>query len=104
MSVSSLGFNTTETCVTGKGGVLGLKTLQGIPGEKHVWIGFKPTRWKSLLYVIPEMNITKLDGLKVFQMIQKEFLPCIGIWRTFTMEMIYAPQTFMGLGILDFKL
>ncbi len=69
-----------------------------IPKE-DAWLAFYSTIWKTLLYPLPALNLSKEECDRIMAPILHYLLPAMGICRNFSRTLVYNSPKYMGLGL-----
>jgi hypothetical protein len=71
----------------------------GSLSRSDVRLSLISTIWRTLLYPLPALNLTKTECELIMVPILRYCLPAMGYCRNFPRNVIFAPTTYMGLGI-----
>ncbi len=71
----------------------------GSPSRSDVCLSLISTIWRMLLYPLPALNLTKAECELIMAPILRYCLPAMGYCRNFPRNVVFAPTTYMGLGI-----
>jgi hypothetical protein len=63
------------------------------------WLAFYSTVWKTLLYPLPALNLTREECEQIMSHTVQYLLPAMGICRNFPRTLVYNSVKYMGLGI-----
>jgi hypothetical protein len=71
----------------------------GCLSRSDVRLSLISTIWKTLLYPLPALNLTKEECEKLMAPILQYCLPAMGFCRNFPRDIVFAPISCMGVGI-----
>jgi|NOAtaT_7_FD_contig_31_6199193_length_1090_multi_5_in_0_out_0_1 hypothetical protein len=63
------------------------------------WLSFSSTIYRTLVYPLPALNLTKEQCYYIVKPILTYLLPAIGVCRNFSRKLVFCPLKFLGLGI-----
>jgi hypothetical protein len=72
----------------------------GMLQQDEAWHALHSTIMKTLEYPMDAINLNRKQWDYVMAPLLKSTLPCSGVVRTFPRDLLYAPDTFTGLGIV----
>jgi len=67
--------------------------------RSDAWLSFSSTVFRTLVYPLPALNLTRDDCYYIMQPILQYLLPAVGVCRNFSRKLVFSPLKFLGLGI-----
>jgi hypothetical protein len=71
----------------------------GKVSRADAWLSFSSTIYRTLVYPLPALNLTKEQCYYIIKPILTYLLPAIGVCRNFSRKLVFCPLKFLGLGI-----
>jgi len=65
----------------------------------EVWVSLQPTIWRTLTYPLPSINLRIDQWERIMAIVLNYALPAMGICKHFPCSIVFAPDSFFGLGI-----
>jgi hypothetical protein len=71
----------------------------GKVSRADAWLSFSSTIYRTLVYPLPALNLTKEQCYYIIKLMLTYLLPAIGVCRNFSRKLDFCPLKFLGLGI-----